>query len=127
MVHSNAGCESAASESINTPSDAWKPAVMIWRWGDAPEEFRALSPFGGGEESVVYVPPELLDCEKDYDTATVALWFLSWKAKFPGHVKHAGEEWGEFSHNIIADGAVVVITAGSRCIMAHAIVGSGGH
>jgi hypothetical protein len=43
-------------------SQNWKPTVLVWRWEDAPKEFMGMSPFGDGmEESVIYVPPELIE------------------------------------------------------------------
>lgn len=35
--------------------------ICIWPWLDAPEEYRALSPHGGDEDYVAYVPEALRD------------------------------------------------------------------
>lgn len=61
----------------------WKTAVSVWRWADAPEEFRALSPFEGGGESVIYVPAELLDEKGEYYSPTFGLLFLDAEDRFP--------------------------------------------
>jgi hypothetical protein len=42
-------------------SDSWKPTIRVRPFADSPEEFRALPPFGGGEEAALYVPPELFE------------------------------------------------------------------
>lgn len=31
-------------------------AILVWRWQDAPEEYRNLSPHGGDEDWVAFVP-----------------------------------------------------------------------
>lgn len=36
-------------------------AIQVWRWKDAPQEFRALSQHGGDEDWVALVPKELAD------------------------------------------------------------------
>lgn len=33
-----------------------KPAMLLWNWADAPEEFRQLSGHGGDEDYVMFVP-----------------------------------------------------------------------
>lgn len=34
-------------------------AIQVWRWEDAPEEYRALSTHGGDEDWVALVPKEM--------------------------------------------------------------------
>jgi hypothetical protein len=89
----------------------WKPAVMIWRWDDAPEEFRALSQINGGEESVIYVPPELID-EDWYENTSVGLDFLSFFPK-RGGLHFAGDDFGWYSLHDLPDGGRVAITTRS--------------
>ena len=33
--------------------------IQVWRWEDAPEDFRQMSKYGGDEEWVALVPPAL--------------------------------------------------------------------
>jgi len=33
--------------------------IQVWRWQDAPESYRKLSPHGGDEDWVAYVPEAL--------------------------------------------------------------------
>ena len=33
------------------------PAILVWRWADAPDELRALSGHGGDEDWVAVLPP----------------------------------------------------------------------
>ena len=33
--------------------------ILIWRWEDAPEEYRKMSTHGGDEDWVAFVPKEL--------------------------------------------------------------------
>ena len=35
--------------------------IQIWQWEDAPEELKALSTNGGGEEWVALIPPKLAE------------------------------------------------------------------
>ena len=47
---------------MNHPEfDAVKGGIMepikVWRWEDAPEELRSLSPHGGDEDWVALIPP----------------------------------------------------------------------
>ena len=35
--------------------------IQVWRWADAPEDFRALSRHGGDEDWVAHVPAEMTD------------------------------------------------------------------
>jgi hypothetical protein len=99
-------------------SEPWKPSIRIWPFADAPEEFRRLSPFGGGEESVIYVPPELVD-EDDFDAVKVdvpALGFLDWIQKTRAgrwQVMNAGNGWGQYALRQLPDRALVAVAAGS--------------
>lgn len=36
--------------------------ILVWRFEDAPEQLRALSPHGGDEDWLVEVPPGVLNC-----------------------------------------------------------------
>jgi hypothetical protein len=35
--------------------------IQVWRWEDAPAEYRALSPHGGDEDWVARIPPRFTD------------------------------------------------------------------
>ncbi len=75
-------------------SEQWKPAIQIWPFADAPEEFHKLSPFDGGEESVNYIPPELVDEDDSVRIDVISLGFLDfvYKSKYGRHqVMYAGE------------------------------------
>jgi hypothetical protein len=39
----------------------FEKAIIIWRFEDAPEEFKKLSPHGGDEDWVAFVPKHLVD------------------------------------------------------------------
>lgn len=99
-------------------SDAWKPSVRIWKWEDAPEEFKSLIvPFGGPfgeEESVFYVPPELLDEDGEYDSKSSGLWFLDEPQRIDerGHIisRGAGDDFGEYFMFKVPNGGKVAIT-----------------
>lgn len=96
---------------MTTPQH-WKPAVMVWRWEDAPEEFRSLSPYGdGSEESVVYVPPAVIDADGEYEAPAAALRFLNWLPKPGSNTKYAGNEWGWYALFNLPDGGRVAITS----------------
>ena len=34
-------------------------AIIIWKWANAPEEYRVLSPHGGDEDWVIEIPESL--------------------------------------------------------------------
>lgn len=36
-------------------------AIQVWRWQDAPQNFRALSRHGGDEDWLALIPKELAD------------------------------------------------------------------
>lgn len=36
-------------------------AIQVWAWDDAPDEFRALSPHGGDEDWVAFIPQPVYD------------------------------------------------------------------
>lgn len=98
-------------------SKPWKPSIQIWPFADAPEEFRALSPFGGGEESVVYVPLELVDEDDAVRIEVPALWFLNWISKTKKgrwRTMYAGEDWGRYALCQLPDNSLVAITAESE-------------
>lgn len=98
-------------------SESWKPAIQIWPFKDAPEEFRALSPFGGWEESVIYVPPELVDQDDTVRMEVPALGFLDFvdKTRYGRwQVMYAGDDWGEYALRQLPDRALVAITAKSE-------------
>lgn len=38
-----------------------KEPIKVWKWWDAPEEFRELSTHGGDEDWVALIPKELAD------------------------------------------------------------------
>jgi hypothetical protein len=96
-------------------SETWKPAIRIWPFADAPDEFRALSPFGGGEEVVIYVPPELVDEDGLLLTETPALSFLEWvvKIRVRPRVMYAGACWGSYWLHEQPDRSLVAVLAGS--------------
>lgn len=70
------------------------PSVKVWRFDSAPEEFKALSPHGGDEDWLAYIPPSLVD---DYY----------------GWMDCAGQAfgWCDISRHTLADGAEVRIGA----------------
>lgn len=37
------------------------PMISVWRWQDAPQEYRDLSPHGGDEDWVAHIPVELVE------------------------------------------------------------------
>jgi hypothetical protein len=88
---------------------------MIWRWEDAPEDLRAYSRFGGGEESVIYVPPEAIDVRDGLmKTKTSGLWFLCHFPKRGEHNSLFGDDgWGEYQLYDLPSGGRVAITAAS--------------
>ena len=98
-----------------------KPAIRIWPFKDAPEEWRRLSPFGrsiyADAELVIYVPRELakLFTEDDWLGAMPsALWFVAHGPKYAGQIQYAGSGFGLYSVHDLSDGSRVVITSGSR-------------
>jgi hypothetical protein len=42
-------------------SELRRDAITVWRFPDAPEEFRKLSPHGGDEDWLAFVPAELVN------------------------------------------------------------------
>jgi hypothetical protein len=98
-------------------SEPWKPAIQIWPFKDAPEEFRRLSPWGNeSEELVIFVPPELCDLFPKDDWVTVmprAFWFLSMEPKCRDGIQYAGDDFGSYSMHHPPGGGRVVITAES--------------
>ena len=101
-------------------SEQWKPAVQIWPFQDAPEEFRLLSPFGrygyGAPESLVYVPKEMSRMLADDEWLTAmpnAFSFMVFGPKHPGQVRYAGSGFGLYIIHDLADGSKVVITSAS--------------
>lgn len=88
-------------------SNAWKPAISVWRWEDAPEEFRQLSPQGG--EAVIYLPKELLSEDGDYDSDSMGLSFLNFFPKTAGASSYAGDDWGWYAMFTLPDGGRVAI------------------
>jgi hypothetical protein len=98
-------------------SEPWKPAIQVWPFKDAPEEFRRLSPFEGGEETAIYIPPNLCALFREDDWVMVmprAFWFLSMQPKREGHIQYAGDDFGSYSMHLLPDGSRVVITAESE-------------
>jgi hypothetical protein len=98
-------------------SEQWKSAIQIWPFADAPEEFRKLSPFDSGEESVIYVPPELVDEDDDVRIEVPALSFLNWIYKTRNgrwQTMYAGDDWGCYALRQLPDRALVAITARSE-------------
>jgi hypothetical protein len=98
-------------------TETWKPSIQIWPFAKAPEEFRALSPFDGGEESVIYVPPELVDEDDSIRLEVPALWFLDFIEKTRHgrwQVMYAGDEWGEYALRQLPNRALVAVTANSE-------------
>jgi hypothetical protein len=98
-------------------SEMWKPSIRVWPFADAPEEFKRLSPFGGAEECVIYVPPELVDEEDAVRIDVPALGFLDWVYKTRGgrwQVMFAGDDWGDYALRQLPDRALVAITTGSE-------------
>jgi hypothetical protein len=97
-------------------SKAWKPAIQIWPFRDAPEEFRRLSPFDGGEESAIYVPPELVDEDDEVRIEVPALGFLDFIHKTRNgrwQIMHAGDEWGCYALRQLPDNSLIAVTAES--------------
>lgn len=41
--------------------DIMDKVILVWRWQDAPKEYRELSPHGGDEDWVAFVPASLSD------------------------------------------------------------------
>lgn len=63
--------------------------ILVWRWQDAPESYKAMSPHGGDEDWVAYVPESL----KNED--------IPWMESFtPFGVCHVSE------HNLPGSGVV---------------------
>lgn len=50
------------TSSITTAPDH----IKIWDWPNAPEEYQALSPHGGDEDYIVFVPIQLAHGQLDY-------------------------------------------------------------
>jgi hypothetical protein len=95
-------------------SNQWKPGIQIWPFADAPEEFRKLSPFGGGEESVIYVPSELVNEDDMARIDASPLWFLMWDGEvLQGRLKYA-VGWGACSLHRLTNRALVAITTDSE-------------
>jgi hypothetical protein len=95
-------------------SNSWKPSIRIWAFAEAPDEFKKLSPFEGGEESVIYVPPELVDEEDAVRIEVPALAFLDWVYKTKAgrwQVMYAGADWGDYALRQLPNRALVAITA----------------
>jgi hypothetical protein len=92
----------------------WKPSIYVWPFIGAPAEFRRLSPFGSGEEAVVYVPPELLDEDDMVRIDASPLWFLMWDGQaLEGRLIYS-TGWGACSLHRLAHRALVAITADSE-------------
>lgn len=98
-------------------SKSWKPSIQIWPFTDAPEELRRLSPFDGGEESVIYVPSGLVDEDDMVRIEVPALWFLNWIYKTRNgrwRTMYAGDDWGSYALRQLPDKSLVAITASSE-------------
>jgi len=72
--------------------DKWPKAIMIWPFADAPEEWQALSPHGGDEDWVAFIPTEI------YEKFGIPIW-----------VENLSGTW-TYSYHPVA-GGIVVITA----------------
>jgi hypothetical protein len=93
----------------------WKPAILIWRWEDAPEEFRALAPsLDTSIESVIYVPTDVQLVDGSYDTETSGLWFLGHFPKAGCTLTYAGDDFGWYALVALDDGSRVAYTTESR-------------
>jgi hypothetical protein len=88
--------------------------IQIWKFQDAPEAFRSLSVHEGGEEFVLYVPPDSLGPDGELNADDNSLWFLDWRPKHEGHVQYAGDRWGWYSLKVLPDGGLLAITTESR-------------
>jgi hypothetical protein len=62
-------------------TDCGPPALMIWKFEDAPEELRALRPRGGDEDWLALVPPKLVPAETDTE-----FWWMRWYPRSDGFV-----------------------------------------
>lgn len=101
----------------------WKPAIQIWRWEDAPEEFRAIvgpqpEPEEGRDshpwESVVYLPASLIDESGWFFGHSVVLSFLNDFPKYgQDSMAYAGDGWGWFMLKQLSDGGRVAFTTES--------------
>jgi hypothetical protein len=92
---------------------SWKPAISVWRWDDAPEEFKTLAPKGVSCETVIFVPKALLASDGFYETETKALDFLSFPPKSSNGAAFAGDEWGWYTMQHLSDGSRVAFLAES--------------
>ncbi len=75
----------------NAPTVA--KSIKVWRFQDAPQEYRNLSPHGGDEDWLALVPAELADC------------YIGWM--------EPGSQFGccDVSEHRLLDGSVVRIGA----------------
>jgi hypothetical protein len=93
-------------------SDNRKPAIRIWPFGDAPEEFRRLSPWGDGtEQLLIHVPMQLWRLlENDDSVLPPVFWFLENVPKFNGHIQYAGEGMGWYYLALLPNGDRIAVT-----------------
>lgn len=80
------------------------PAITVWRFDDAPAEYRALSPHGGDEDWLALVPRELTLYPGDWPTED--------SYDLPGWMREGGP-FGccDVSVHTISDDACVAIGA----------------
>jgi hypothetical protein len=100
-------------------SDRWKPAIQVWLFKDAPEEFRRLCPEpDGAEELIIFVPKEFESIFRngDWAWAPPAFWFLDYPPKRAGLLQSAGNGFGDYCLHILPDGSRVAITEGSELL-----------
>lgn len=64
----------------------------------------------------MYQPQRLGDSDRDYETKSVALWFLSFPPKQPNLWQSACDAWGEYLIVELPDGGRVAFTAESQSI-----------
>jgi hypothetical protein len=106
-------------------SEPWKPAIQIWPFKHAPEEFRRLSPWeeDGTEELLIYIPAAFAHLFKEDDWIMVmppAFAFLRREPKREEHLQYAGDDFGRYSIHLLPDGSRIAITAESEWDQLHA-------
>lgn len=75
--------------------------LSIWRYEDAPEEYKSLSRHGGDEDWVLHCPEE----------ATVAYWPLPISEVISGEEDSYLDFFGHVDRHVLPNGDVVVIFA----------------